>query len=179
MKTRLAQLRVKIKSLAAEAKIIKHEERKAKAKGDYRLLFDLKDHRRGEVGEEARNSLLAYGFLRGLPYARMEPACAYDNKPTFGAVYDIAKRFGPIRETESYRSPFWIERAYNRSDNCPWMEKLIQEPQEEFDARVTAFEEQWKEWKAAANEHLAAQDKLFWERARIQAVCAVEQRVAR
>lgn len=65
-------LKVKNKSLAAEAKIIRKEERKAKARGFHvdfehpnrKLLTGLTEHRKTIVREEQRATLLAYAFAR-------------------------------------------------------------------------------------------------------------------
>jgi hypothetical protein len=42
---------------------------------------ELRRHRQGIVGNEARASLLAYGFLRGRPYAAMEARVNDGNAP--------------------------------------------------------------------------------------------------
>ena len=77
-------LKVKLKSLAEEAKIIRKEEQKAIRQGrwllkkqsdataPYSLYKSLKDHRAHPVGTEARASLIAYGFINDLPYKRVE-----------------------------------------------------------------------------------------------------------
>jgi len=65
-------LKVKIKSLAAEARIIRHEEAKARKWKNTALRVGLAGHRRGIVRSAARHTHLAYGFLRGRPYKAME-----------------------------------------------------------------------------------------------------------
>ena len=103
---RTDHLKIKIKSLAAEAAIIRHAERKArrrvdwvKAHGSDNDLFDaryaresLSDHRRGVVRSEARHSLLAYGFLRGRAYSSMETVT--HTPPDWARVKDLVGRFG-------------------------------------------------------------------------------------
>ena len=98
----LVQLKVKIKSLAAESTIIRKEEQKrAKRKGEKQprspeVIADrqsLQDHRRYVVREEARCSLLAYGYLRGRTYRSMEAKC-YES-PRWDKVESIVKRFKP------------------------------------------------------------------------------------
>jgi hypothetical protein len=99
-------LKIKIKSLADEAKIIRHEERIYKTKGyealtqlrkldseggdatedalvllgrtnkNYKLFNGLKEHREGIVRSETRAALIAYGFLRGKPYQAIENSTA-------------------------------------------------------------------------------------------------------
>jgi hypothetical protein len=83
----LAYLKIKIVSLAAEATLIRREERKWKARRPSKaallsnrrthpdaeeIFFGLKDHRRTVVRDEARWAQLAYAFLRGRPYASVE-----------------------------------------------------------------------------------------------------------
>ena len=63
----LTFLKVKIKSLAEEAKIIKLEEKRNKLAREELYL-----HRIQVVRTEARATLLAYGFLRGRKYRELE-----------------------------------------------------------------------------------------------------------
>jgi DNA-binding HxlR family transcriptional regulator len=80
-------LKVKIKTLTAEARIIRGEEYKAKkrrtwasvrqgreeqARIAYEEFWGLRDHRTGVVRKEARSSLLAYGYIRGRKYLEVE-----------------------------------------------------------------------------------------------------------
>lgn len=62
------KLRVNIKSLAAEARIIRQEAKRA----GYPYSGILTEHRRGKLREEARYSHLALGYVRGRTYASME-----------------------------------------------------------------------------------------------------------
>lgn len=85
-------LKVKIKSLAEEAKIIRKEENKAQRNYNwlkkrstrtdeysnqevikvFRLCYELYHHRKSPVGTEARYALIAYGYLRGRKYSQIE-----------------------------------------------------------------------------------------------------------
>jgi hypothetical protein len=67
-------LKIKIKSLAAEARIIHQEERKVKKQypHGHPLREQMYLHRIREVREECRASLLAYNFIRGRTYAQTE-----------------------------------------------------------------------------------------------------------
>lgn len=80
------KLKVNVKSLAAEAKIIRNEERKYRKRLSelvvkesalgYKLRYrrdNLNDHRRGHLRREARSANLAYAFLRGRAYKDVEP----------------------------------------------------------------------------------------------------------
>jgi hypothetical protein len=122
------QLKIKIKTLQAEARIIRQEEQKLKARSDEekayrraarlfakgklrkepvlkgalqkeetkrrkrRLRMDIRDHRKGDVREEARISHLAYGFMKGIPYKAMEQKCR--EEPDWGRVMSCVERFG-------------------------------------------------------------------------------------
>lgn len=80
-------LKVKIKSLADEAKIIRREERQAilrrdrkeelgnytRANQEHKVFEGLREHRMGIVRSEARAAQLAYGFIKGKKYAEIEP----------------------------------------------------------------------------------------------------------
>jgi hypothetical protein len=80
-------LKVKIKSLAAEAKIIRAEERK-----NPKFRFGLAEHRRTIVRSEARHTLLAYGFLRGKKYEEIEPKA--HEKPDWARVERMIEKYG-------------------------------------------------------------------------------------
>jgi hypothetical protein len=62
-------LKIKIKSLAAEAKIIKKEEKKSRTP-DQRSF--LQTHRLDVVRWECRHTHLAYAYLRGRRYDQVE-----------------------------------------------------------------------------------------------------------
>jgi hypothetical protein len=82
---RRRELRVKIKSLAVEARIIRDEERRCRdsltrtvGHDDQRRLLasaftSLRAHRVGDVRRESRYSLLAYALIRGRPLRMTEP----------------------------------------------------------------------------------------------------------
>lgn len=87
-------LKVKIKSLAAEAKIIRAEERKNKY-----FRTGLSSHRKTVVRSEARHTLLAYGFLKGKRYRDLEPTAK--NKPDWDRVRRMVEKYG-IKIPDSY-----------------------------------------------------------------------------
>lgn len=86
---RREMLRVKIKSLAAESKIIRHEE--LRSRGEFRA--ELWRHRTGDVRSEARVAHLAYGFIRGRKYEEMEAKALFP--PNWERVRQLVKKFGP------------------------------------------------------------------------------------
>ena len=93
------ELKVKVASLTAEAIIIRRLQtkiaraaaRRSERRGNVADWVSLHAHRRGPVRHEARHSLLAYGFLRGTAYHRMEQKCW--TKPDWAKVEQMAKRF--------------------------------------------------------------------------------------
>lgn len=102
-----SHLKIKIKSLASEAKIIRFQERKVlahrramiarqgaekKVESLYSEYHSLREHRRNEVRTEARLSQLAYAFLREKPYEITEEA----NSTEFNAdrVAALVIKFG-------------------------------------------------------------------------------------
>lgn len=89
MKPQIAALRVKIGTLADEARLIRREERRAKGRrkrdkdgkvipGEFKyrddaLYLSLRSHRLTDVRKEQRAALLAYAFIRNVPYLKVEP----------------------------------------------------------------------------------------------------------
>lgn len=96
-------LKVKIKSLAEEARIIRHQERSFKARARaakktetkqalYGTFWGLKGHRIVDVRNEQRSTLLAYGFIRGRRYSQLEQKC--ERKPNWKRVKEIVAKYG-------------------------------------------------------------------------------------
>jgi hypothetical protein len=83
-------LKIKIKSLAAEAIIIRHEERKNS--GDTRNNLHL--HRVMVVRPEARASFIAYAYLRGRLLSSQEQPGS--RTPDWANALRIAKRFSLV-----------------------------------------------------------------------------------
>ena len=87
-------LRVKAKSLAEESKIIRKEEHRTTGI----LRNRLQEHRRGVVRAESRHTGLAYGFIRGLSWERIEPN--YKHPPDWNQVRKMLKKYGPANMVE-------------------------------------------------------------------------------
>src|SRR5436190_16454468 len=86
-------LKLKLKSLAAESRIIRAEERRPNA--SRALLYpELRLHRTGTVRSEARHTLLAYGFLRGRSYRQIEAKAG--SAPNWTRVEAMVKRYGEV-----------------------------------------------------------------------------------
>lgn len=97
------QLRIKILSLADETRHIRRWEGRLKRAARHHpaakeTFWSLREHRRGVVSEEARHTLLAFGFLRGLAYKAMEPLRYSD--PEWPAIFTMAQRYGNLKTSE-------------------------------------------------------------------------------
>lgn len=91
---RLVFLKVKIKSLASEAAIIRHEENLSRPtwkKYQDGPFIELKDHRRLVVRPAARTALLAYAYLRHKEYHSIEKSV--HEKSDIGELIKTVKRF--------------------------------------------------------------------------------------
>lgn len=89
-------LKIKIKSLAEEAKIIRSEEKKFKGRPEgsvgRQIFWGLREHRTVDVRDESRAACLAYGFLRGRAYHRLEAKCYH--APNWNRVEALALKYG-------------------------------------------------------------------------------------
>lgn len=128
MPFRRHQLRVKIRSLAEESRIIKSEILRAK---DATARRDLHLHRVNIVRREARASLLAYAFLRRIPYGAVERYAR--ELPDWKRVERIASKFA---DQEAHCATFgfawrlWHTAALiylGMRDSCPQEALLILE----------------------------------------------------
>jgi hypothetical protein len=81
----------KIKGLAIESK--KARARIMKAKKE-QAVWNLASRKR-VVGIDIRHHLLAYAFLRGIDYKRVERSCAKDNLPNAGSIFKIVEAHAP------------------------------------------------------------------------------------
>lgn len=86
---RSPELRVKLKSLAAESLIIKREILRHR---DDLIRKRLHLHRVHDVREESRATNVAYGFLNGLRYDEIEASCYYE--PRWDRVRAMVKKYG-------------------------------------------------------------------------------------
>lgn len=79
-------LKIKLKHLAEEARIIRHKEKKLRGPnwGASSNLF--REHRVGIVRREARHSHIIYGYLRDVDYNRIE-----SNPKTKPSIKDLQR----------------------------------------------------------------------------------------
>jgi hypothetical protein len=85
-------LKVKVKSLAVEAQIIRIEERKTN--GDLRTW--LERHRREDVRYASRTSLMAYGLIRGRPVDVTERPGTKRTESYWKEVKQMISNYGPL-----------------------------------------------------------------------------------
>lgn len=96
-------LKIKLKSLAAEAKIIRKEE--GRSFGDLRC--EMHGHRVNLIRSESRHTHLAYGFLRGQTLVQIEPR-SY-SAVDWERVYVMVKRYGDGSKTQRTAFDRWKE----------------------------------------------------------------------
>lgn len=90
-------LRVKIKSLAEEARIIRQEEQRLDGQ-DFRR-GGLRGHRIRDVRQEARAAQVAYAYLRRKSYQATEHAAK--SAPNLARVREIVRKFGSREHSEA------------------------------------------------------------------------------
>jgi hypothetical protein len=109
-------LKIKIMCLAAEARIIRHEEGKWPRERDlpmeeraqtrnqerWATRLGLANHRRRIVRKEARASLLAYGYLRGRRYRQIEAKAS--TPPELFRIRDLVVKYGGLNKVETENS---------------------------------------------------------------------------
>jgi len=107
MSDRIIHMRVKIRSLAEEARIIRNEEKKAKKRGLLERCHGLHQHRTDDLRRCARHNLLAYGYLRGRSYREMEPNAR--REPEWDLVKRHAKAFCDEWDEAAWKA--WLRDA--------------------------------------------------------------------
>lgn len=95
-------LKIKVKSLAEEAKIIRNEERKYK--GESPEFQGLHLHRINDVRKESRSANLAYGFLKGRSYSQIEHPNS--RRPDWDRVYNLIKKYNTTIDKDELHNKF-------------------------------------------------------------------------
>ena len=103
------ELLIKAKSLADEARTIREQERKLKAKGlgPSREYQSLHLHRTGIVRDEARLTHLARAYLRKMPYTHVERTVRAENRLTEGDHKRIAAMVSKYGEVKVEWTEVW------------------------------------------------------------------------
>lgn len=102
--SRRTHLKIKLATLAVEARIIRREERRALARalepgGPNPDFEGLRRHRLQVVRPEARACGLALALLRGRPYAEVEQRTG--SPPALSRIATLAGRFGAEPEEQA------------------------------------------------------------------------------
>lgn len=105
------KLRVKRKTLAAETRIIRDEERKAARQGDEFRLSILRSHRVTVVRRVARAAHLAHAYLKGMPYRAVEDPKTTRSEPDAVEIAKNLRTFGGNAERDATRKDvlFWLD----------------------------------------------------------------------
>jgi len=154
-----AYLKVKIKSLAAEAKIIKSDEQKYLYAGrvanihfkaeelpehereefflhkedSYETYRGLYEHRVNVVRNESRSALLALAFYNKTPYHKVEASCY--TLPDWDRVADILIKFfniAPIDKTVLFPEAKRRQRVAVKKELAEWHGKLRQNNHQKY-----------------------------------------------
>ena len=88
----LFELKIKVRSIMAESQIIRHQVSKLGGKNWRHLAPPLHEHRRGPLRSEARDTHIAYGFLKGRSYRQIEDEPK--TEPDWGNIMRMVKRYG-------------------------------------------------------------------------------------
>lgn len=94
VKLNLIKLKIKAKSLAAEARIIRKEENKLSGLRKHALS----EHRKGTVRRHARATFLAIAYLKGRPYKTVEKTCwntTLRDRYIIPKVVAMVQKYGP------------------------------------------------------------------------------------
>jgi len=92
MLDRREMLKIKVKSLAEESRIIRKEERRTIGP----LRDELSWHRRQDVRNAARTSHMAYGLIRGRKVDGVERPGSTRSEAYWKAVKAMVQKYGPI-----------------------------------------------------------------------------------
>lgn len=104
------KLKIKLKSLAEEARIIRKEERRLKLAGRGPDITQLHEHRLLVVRRCARETHIAYGYLRGLSYEQIERP---KRAPNWDNVEKIVKKYGTVQQENDFQS--WTKLEHDKS----------------------------------------------------------------
>lgn len=110
---RKLHLKIKIKTLVEESKIIRAEEKKFNWIDEQENKWprsQLREHRITVVRNHTRHNLIAYGCLNGVPYENIEKKCR--ELPDFDCIKKIAVNFSNKYDPEVLEKiENWIEAA--------------------------------------------------------------------
>jgi len=94
----ITQLKIKLKSLAAEARIIRKEELKNKGTWSWKAE-SFHSHRVNQLRPITRATHVAYGLLRGLGYHQIEPTSK--SEPDWDKVRKMVVKYSDLSNEKS------------------------------------------------------------------------------
>ena len=100
--SQIINLKIKLKSLAAESVIIKQQERKHRGPNWGWKSNRLREHRIHVVRVEARCTHLAYGFLKGKALIEIEQTSK--SEPDWNKVERMVRRYGSSTEQNALKA---------------------------------------------------------------------------
>jgi hypothetical protein len=106
MRSEVHQLRVNVKSLAAESRIIRQEIALAYTP---ECKNALAAHRQQRVKPEARYAQLALAFVRGVPYKQVEAHVREGNEPNAVVLFKKLVRFGVLPPKGEQDVRAWLD----------------------------------------------------------------------
>lgn len=111
-------LKIKLKSLGAEAAIIRKEEMKAKFSKRpevIQLREEMHSHRVHELRAETRATLLAYSYLRGKKYRQIEPRSNLEQwEARVKKIVSMVAKYGPTGNSDEKTIYSWLTLEPNR-----------------------------------------------------------------
>ena len=106
---KILALKIKLKHLAEESRIIKHQERKMRGKNWGTQSAYFREHRIHGVRPECRATHIAYGFLRGRTFDQVEGASRPILDPCYrrnlwDRVTMMVRKYGSVRNESLVRT---------------------------------------------------------------------------
>ena len=118
------ELKIKTLHLGAEARIIKGEERRLKARIKYsghnrqpelrNKLHSIVQHRKHVVRPHARSTNLAYGYLKGNRRDQIENPATLRTQPRKGEVQRMIERYGTKAQITAFNA-WWDDYALDEN----------------------------------------------------------------
>lgn len=119
----LAYLKIKVVSLAAEARLIRKDEQKFKKRPGptcREIFWGLREHRTKDVRSESRSALIAYGYLRGRAYSTIESKGKHGRRPDpdWTRIVQLIVKYGQNKDAaaikkaiEVWKDPEAVKKA--------------------------------------------------------------------
>jgi hypothetical protein len=103
-RTKFQSIREYLKTREIASREIRKQIHAASGMDRWHLWNEKRDY-----GRETRDTLLAYGFLRGLPYRACEPKCGDHNPPSITGILSVARFYVPETGMDEAVIKSWLE----------------------------------------------------------------------